>query len=57
MEQRYRVVLQIQAGVPVTEVAEAFQVSRHAWTGRSSNARSNSESFDHENTAKPRAVA
>jgi transposase InsO family protein len=30
MEQRYRAVLQVQAGVPVIEVAEAFGVSRQA---------------------------
>ena len=30
MEQRYRAVLQVQAGVPVTEVAEVFGVSRQA---------------------------
>jgi transposase-like protein len=30
MEQRYRAVLQVQAGVPVTEVAEALGVSRQA---------------------------
>jgi transposase len=30
MEQRYRAVLQVQAGVPVTEVADAFGVSRQA---------------------------
>jgi hypothetical protein len=29
-EQRYRAVLQVQAGVPVTEVADAFGVSRIA---------------------------
>jgi hypothetical protein len=28
MEQRYRAVLQVQAGVPVTEVADAFGASR-----------------------------
>jgi len=36
MEQRYRAVLQVQAGVPVTEVAETFAVSRqavHRWLG------------------------
>ena len=35
-EQRYRAVLQVQAGVPVTEVAEGFGVSRqavHRWLG------------------------
>jgi hypothetical protein len=32
-EQRYRAVLEVQAGVPVTEVAERFGVSRQAgWT-------------------------
>jgi hypothetical protein len=34
MEQRYQALLQVQAGVPVTEVAEAFGVSRqevHRW--------------------------
>jgi Homeodomain-like domain len=30
MEQRYRAVLQVQAGVPVTEVAAALGVSRQA---------------------------
>jgi transposase-like protein len=30
MEQRYRAVLQVQAGVPVTEVADAFGASRQA---------------------------
>src|SRR3982750_4466150 len=30
MEQRYRAVLEVQAGVPVTEVAERFGVSRQA---------------------------
>jgi len=30
MEQRYRAVLQVEAGVPVTEVADAFGVSRQA---------------------------
>ena len=30
MEQRYRAVLQVQSGMPVTEVAEAFGVSRQA---------------------------
>ena len=29
-EQRYRAVLQVQAGVPVSEVADAFGVSRQA---------------------------
>jgi transposase len=29
-EQRYRAVLEVQAGVPVTEVAERFAVSRQA---------------------------
>ena len=29
-EQRYRAVLEVQAGVPVTEVAERFGVSRQA---------------------------
>jgi len=36
-EQRYRAVLEVQAGVPVTEVAERFGVSRqavHRWVGR-----------------------
>ena len=28
MEQRYRAVLHVQSGVPVTEVAEVFGVSR-----------------------------
>jgi transposase InsO family protein len=35
-EQRYRAVLEVQAGVPVTEVAERFGVSRqavHRWLG------------------------
>jgi transposase len=35
-EQRYRAVLEVQAGVPVTEVAERFGVSRqavHRWVG------------------------
>jgi transposase len=35
-EQRYRAVLAVQAGVPVTEVAERFGVSRqavHRWVG------------------------
>jgi transposase len=35
-EQRYRAVLEVQAGVPVTEVAERFGVSRQAvyrWIG------------------------
>jgi transposase len=37
VEQRYRAVLDAKAGVPVTEVAEAFGVSRqsvHAWVRR-----------------------
>jgi transposase InsO family protein len=37
VEQRYRAVLEVQAGVPVTEVAAAFGVSRqsvHAWIRR-----------------------
>jgi len=29
-EQRYRAVLEVQAGVPVTDVAERFGVSRQA---------------------------
>jgi predicted ArsR family transcriptional regulator len=29
-EQRYRAVLEVQAGVPVTEVAERFGISRQA---------------------------
>ena len=36
-EQRYRAVLEVGAGVPVTEVAERFGVSRqavHRWVGR-----------------------
>jgi transposase-like protein len=36
-EQRYRAVLEVQAGVPVAEVAERFGVSRqavHRWVGR-----------------------
>src|SRR5919112_2612577 len=36
-EQRYRAVLEVEAGVPVTEVAERFGVSRqavHRWVGR-----------------------
>src|SRR5690349_24805624 len=36
-EQRYRAVLEVLAGVPVTEVAERYGVSRqsvHAWLGR-----------------------
>ena len=36
-EQRYRAVLEVMAGVPVTEVAERYGVSRqsvHAWLGR-----------------------
>src|SRR2546423_5764852 len=35
-EQRYRAVLEVQAGVPVTEVGERFGVSRqavHRWIG------------------------
>jgi transposase len=35
-DQRYRAVLEVQAGVPVTEVAERFGVSRqavHRWVG------------------------
>jgi transposase len=35
-EQRYRAVLEVQAELPVTEVAERFGVSRHAvhrWLG------------------------
>jgi len=35
-EQRYRAVLEVHAGVPVTEVAERFGVSRqvvHRWVG------------------------
>jgi transposase len=37
VEQRYRAVLEVQAGVPVTEVAARFGVSRqsvHAWLRR-----------------------
>jgi transposase len=37
VEQRYRAVLEIAAGVPVTEVAERYGVSRqsvHAWLRR-----------------------
>ncbi len=37
VEQRYRAVLEVMAGVPVTEVAERFGVSRqtvHRWLGR-----------------------
>src|SRR3984893_3653494 len=37
VEQRYRAVLEVQAGVPVTEVAERYGVSRqsvHAWLRR-----------------------
>jgi len=34
MEQRYRTVLQVQAGVPVTEVADVFGVSRQAVESR-----------------------
>lgn len=30
MDQRYRAVLEIRAGVPVTEVADAFGVSQQA---------------------------
>ena len=36
-EQRYRAVLEVMAGIPVTEVAERYGVSRqsvHAWLGR-----------------------
>jgi transposase len=36
-EQRYRAVLEVRAGVPVTEVAERYGVSRqsvHAWLRR-----------------------
>jgi transposase len=36
-EQRYRAVLEVRAGVPVTEVAERYGVSRqsaHAWVHR-----------------------
>ena len=36
-EQRYRAVLEVLAGVPVTEVADRYGVSRqsvHAWLGR-----------------------
>jgi transposase len=35
-EQRYRAVLEVEAGVPVTEIAERFGVSRqavHRWLG------------------------
>jgi transposase-like protein len=35
-EQRYRALLEVQAGAPVTEVAERFGVSRqavHRWLG------------------------
>jgi transposase len=35
-EQRYQAVLEVQAGIPVTEVAERFGVSRQAvnrWVG------------------------
>jgi transposase len=35
-EPRYRAVLEVQAGVPVTEVAERYGVSRqavHGWIG------------------------
>ena len=37
VEQRYRAVLEVKAGVPVAEVAERFGVSRqsvHAWVRR-----------------------
>ena len=37
VEQRYRAVLEVRAGVPVTEVAEQFRVSRqsvHSWLRR-----------------------
>jgi transposase len=37
VEQRYRAVLEVAAGVPVTEVSERFGVSRqsvHAWVRR-----------------------
>jgi transposase len=37
MEQRYRAVLQVQSGMPVTEVADRYGVSRqtvHAWCVR-----------------------
>jgi DNA-binding IclR family transcriptional regulator len=37
VEQRYRAVLEVMAGVPVTEVAERYGVSRqtvHRWLGR-----------------------
>ena len=37
VEQRYRAVLEVESGVPVTEVAERFGVSRqsvHAWVRR-----------------------
>src|SRR6516165_496527 len=37
VEQRYRAVLEAAAGVPVTEVAARYEVSRqsvHAWIGR-----------------------
>jgi transposase InsO family protein len=37
VEQRYRAVLEVEAGCPVTEVAERYGVSRqsvHAWMGR-----------------------
>ncbi|MCW2906439.1 MAG: transposase [Actinomycetia bacterium] len=36
-EQRYRAVLEVRAGVPVTEVADRYGVSRqslHAWLRR-----------------------
>jgi transposase len=37
VEQRYRAVLEVQAGCPVTEVAERYRVTRqtlHAWMRR-----------------------
>ena len=37
MEQRYQAVLEVQAGVPVVDVAERFGVSRqavHRWKSR-----------------------
>jgi len=37
MEQRYRAVLEVEAGCPVTEVAQRYGVSRqsvHAWVRR-----------------------
>ena len=37
MEQRYRAVLEAEAGAPVTEVARRYGVSRkavHGWLGR-----------------------